>query len=281
MVCVLLLSVQRPDNCVGPADIVIVVDGSDSITFLDESNWGKLLDFVTKLSQTLPLDKGTHVGLVQFATSYRVEFNLNRYFNARDIVDYVNQMSRIEGETNIALALNVMTNDVFGRVGDRPDVKDLAILITDGRHNVEGWNVTTQAKMAKDRGIELFTVGVHSRPPPDSFDLAELQMIASDPDFNHVFTAENFDELANVISRLTGPLCDAAGFITTTPGVPTLPPTTPKPIGKVHFIQLYLDKSPSCKIGNFCVNRTFHFCGRQAFAMSSNMASSGLRKMLA
>ena len=35
-----------------------------------------------------------------------------------------------------------------------------------------------------------------------------------------------------------------------------------------------------CEIWNLSINRTFYFSGRQAFAMSENMASSGLRKML-
>ena len=222
---------RQTDDCVGPADIVIVVDGSSSITFLDDTNWGKLLEFVRRLSQTFPLDKGTHVGLIQFATRPRVEFNLNTYFSSRDIADYVNQMRQIEGETNIALALNMMVNDVYGRAGDRPDIKDIAIVITDGTHNAEGWNVTNEAKIAKQRGIEIFTVGVESRPPPDSYDLRELQIIASRP--NYVFTANNFDQLANVIDQITGPLCETAGFITTTPATPTMPPSTLKPIGKV------------------------------------------------
>ena len=227
-------SVGQPNaDCIGPADIVIVVDGSSSITFLDESNWPKLIDFVTRLSQTFPLDrdKGTHVGLIQFATEPRVEFNLNTYFTAREITDYVNQMSQIEGETNIAYALNMMTNDVFGRAGDRSDIKNIAIVITDGTHNAEDWNVENEAKMAKGDGIEIFAVGVESRPPPDSYDLRELQIIASRPDY--VFTARDFDDLVNVIDRLTGPLCNTAGYITTTPAAPTAPPTTLTPIGVV------------------------------------------------
>ena len=232
----LSFSVGQPNNdCIGPADIVIVVDGSSSITFLDESNWPKLINFVSRLSQTFPLDrdKGTHVGLIQFATEPRVEFNLNTYFTAREIMEYLNQMSQVEGETNIAYALNMMTNDVFGigRAGDRSDIKNLAIVITDGTHNAEGWNVENEAKLAKAEGIEIFAVGVESRPPPDSYDLRELQIIASRTDY--VFTARDFDDLDNVIDRLTGPLCDTAGYITTTPAAPTLPPTTLKPIGKV------------------------------------------------
>ncbi len=229
-------AVRPPDDCVGPADIVIVVDGSDSITFFDEENWKKLLDFVVQLAQTFPLDQGTHVGLVQFATSARVEFGLNKYFTAREIIDYVNQMSRIGGETNIALAINTMVFDVFGKAGDRPDIKDLAIVITDGTHNAEGWNVAEQADLAKRNGIEIFAVGVRSRPPPDSFDVNELRVIASDPAFSadpnrqHVFTAENFDQLTDVIRQITGPLCTHAGRKTTTVGPPTSPATSPTPI---------------------------------------------------
>ena len=227
-------SVSRPiEDCLGPADIVIVMDGSFSITYLDESNWPKLINFITRLSQTFPLHRymGTHVGLIQFATEPRIEFNLNTYFTAREIMEYLNQMTQIGGETNIAYALNMMTNDVFGRAGDRSDIKNLAIVITDGTHNAEGWNVENEAKLAKGDGIEIFAVGVESRPPPDSYDLRELQIIA--PRTDYVFTARDFDDLDNVIDRLTGPLCDTAGYITTTPAAPTAPPTTLTPIGVV------------------------------------------------
>ena len=209
------------------------MDGSFSITFLDESNWPKLINFVTRLSQTFPLHRyrGTHVGLIQFATEPRIEFNLNTYFTAREITDYLSQMSQIGGETNIAFALNMMTNDVFGRAGDRSDIKNIAIVITDGTHNAEGWNVENEAKLAKADGIEIFAVGVESRPPPDSYDLRELQIIASRPDY--VFTARDFDDLVNVIDDLTRPLCDTAGYITTTPAAPTASPTPLTPIGVV------------------------------------------------
>lgn len=209
------------------------MDGSNSISFFDESNWDKLLYFVSSLALTFPLEKGTHVSLIQFGNEAVVEFNLNRYFTASAILDHIGAMQQLRTDTNIAKALNVMRLDVFGGPGDRPDIKDIAIVITDGKHNADGWEVGPEAKYAKEAGIEIFSVGVRSLPPPDSFDLAELQLIASDPDSKHVFTAENFDELVNVIAQLQGPVCDAAGFKPTTPPPPvTPPPPTLPPISR-------------------------------------------------
>ncbi len=216
-------------DCIGPADIAIVVDGSSSITFLDEDNWRKLKNFTSKLANTFPMEYGTHVALVQFADKAKIEFDFNRYFTNSEIANHIRFMTQMEGETNIGLALNTLWLDVFGGNGNRPDIKDIVIFITDGKHNADGWEVAPQAAILKSLGVEVFAVGVSSFPDKDSFDVKELVLIASSLD--NVFTTRNFDGLADIIDNLQGPICDSGGYKPSTTPIRTLPTTTPMPIG--------------------------------------------------
>ena len=66
-------------------DLVFIVDGSASICNDDPSkangkcdNWISMIDFLVNVTETLQIDQGrTHVGMVLFATSAEVRFNLD------------------------------------------------------------------------------------------------------------------------------------------------------------------------------------------------------------
>ena len=47
--------------------------------------------------------------------------------------------------------------------GDRPDVPDVCILLTDGEDTSKIINVSRVARAARARGIEVFTVGVTNK----------------------------------------------------------------------------------------------------------------------
>ena len=66
-------------------DLVLIVDGSGSICNDDPSysngkcdNWIATINFLVEITQTLQIDQGrTHVGMVLFATTAELRFNLD------------------------------------------------------------------------------------------------------------------------------------------------------------------------------------------------------------
>ena len=77
----------------------------------------------------------------------------------------------------------MMRTQIFNPAnGDRQGIKDIAIVITDGRSNVNPERVASEVQLAKAAGIELFSVGI-----TDEVDADELRLIATDPDSSHVF----------------------------------------------------------------------------------------------
>ena len=60
---------NRYSNCLFVCSCLCAIHTTGSISFLDGSYWPKLIDFVTRFSQTFSMDRdeGTQYGLVQFA----------------------------------------------------------------------------------------------------------------------------------------------------------------------------------------------------------------------
>lgn len=76
--------------------------------------------------------------------------------------------------------------------GDRPNVPNIGIIITDGRSNHPD-KTKAQAEAARKAGITLFSVGVGA-----GISKPELNLMATDPDSSHVFTVTDFSKLAQI-----------------------------------------------------------------------------------
>ena len=55
-----------------------------------------------------------------------------------------------------------------------------------------------QARLAKDEGITIFTIGVGNRK---HIKFSELEAVSSDPHNRHAFLAEDFDSLISTIGK--------------------------------------------------------------------------------
>ena len=65
------------------------------------------------------------------------------------------------GSTNTADSIEAMRNEMFtAENGDRPDVRNMAIIITDGVSNINSRRTIPEADLAKEEGIHIYTVGI-------------------------------------------------------------------------------------------------------------------------
>ena len=87
--------------------------------------------------------------------------------------------------------------------GDRRDVQNVAVIMTDGRSNDadETWK---QALEARKAGIQLIVVGI-GRGVSDM----ELKSMASDPVESNVITTDDFDGLQTILSAVSDGLCNS------------------------------------------------------------------------
>ena len=113
-------------------------------------------------------------------------------------------MTLPEGRTNTQDALRLSYESVFvSNRGDRPGVRNVAVVVSDGNSNIAADRTQAEAETARQRGIELFAVAVGEQ----SNDV-EMAGIASDPDSEHLLSMRTDDQLNATANRLLQLLCN-------------------------------------------------------------------------
>ncbi|KAK3083543.1 hypothetical protein FSP39_025167 [Pinctada imbricata] len=233
-------------ECFSKVDLVFILDSSTSV---GEGNYKKMLQFCKDFLHAASIDTGdVRVGLVSYSTSVTVEFQMNEYSTKQQIYDAIDQIPWRYGSTNTADALQTMHEDMFtvGN-GDRPDVKNLAIIVTDGVSNINSRRTIPEAEAARAKNIHIYAIGIGLT------DVKEVNGIASIPAEDNAFFVQNFDELEGLDEDIFKSLCEACN-------------------AKVDLV-FVLDSSTSVGQDNFVKMQTF--C--KEFLHSANIDSGDVR----
>jgi len=123
-----------PPKC--PVDIVILLDESGSIS---SGNFNLIKSFLSRLIGWLDIDSGnTRVGLVKFSTNVGTSINLNVHSSVVSLQSAILALSYDGGSTDTAAGLQyVRTTMLTSAAGDRSNVSNVVIVLTDGRSNDE------------------------------------------------------------------------------------------------------------------------------------------------
>uniref|UniRef100_A0A673ALJ3 von Willebrand factor A domain containing 2 n=1 Tax=Sphaeramia orbicularis TaxID=375764 RepID=A0A673ALJ3_9TELE len=173
-------------SCSAAMDIIFFMDGSYSV---GKGSFERSKHYAIKLCQALDIrpDK-VRVGLIQFGSTPRMEFALDKYTTKQELKKHMKKISYRGGSTQTGLALKYILRKGFPGGRNSSDVARIAILLTDGRSQ---GNVLQAAEQLKDTGVVLFAVGL--RYPR----WEELHALASEPMESHVFFAEHFYDAVN------------------------------------------------------------------------------------
>jgi len=127
-----------------PQDVVIILDSSTSIARPDFSKQLRFLsDFVNQFKIG---PQASQVGVISFSNNEVLNFHLNRYATKAELQDAILKIKQIGGGTNTHKPLEYVRTKMFVPAGgDRPDVRNLCIVITDGQSS----NPAETAKQAK------------------------------------------------------------------------------------------------------------------------------------
>jgi len=119
-----------------PVDIIFVVDESGSI---GEDNFDEMQTFLSQLVARLDINSGTtRVGLVPFSSNVDTaeSFNLNEHLTVAAIQNAIDDLDYSKGGTRTDLALrHVRTNMLTAAAGDRSNVPNVVVVLTDGQSN--------------------------------------------------------------------------------------------------------------------------------------------------
>ena len=192
-------------------DICILVDSSESIRRanppdLSFDNWQLVLNFINNIIDEFPIgDHGARIGVVSFSNSARLEFSLNQFDTKEQIKDAVRRIPYYNAWTNTAEALIKARTECFRPLsGDRPQAKNIAIVITDGIPTLNAYAVGQEADALKALGVTMLAVGITNEVNAET--LRTLSSFPQQEGINY-FTSPDFQSLDEVLQDLVPQTC--------------------------------------------------------------------------
>ncbi|XP_065060855.1 collagen alpha-6(VI) chain-like [Rhopilema esculentum] len=233
----LILAADEKSNiCREAVDIGFLIDSSKSI----KQYYSKEKFFVQRVASAAGFNQGSRAGVVLFSSASYVKMLVPFTNNIVQFRNDVEKMPLYGYQTRIDKALKVAGEDLFAaKNGDRPNVKDILILVTDGKQLPAAGNYDVgneivvepevEARRLRSRNITIYAIGVGG-----AVNKTQLELITGSP--NQVYMLKRFDELVTdeFVKNLTEFACKGGQLKTATPKVITFtdkartsPATTP------------------------------------------------------
>uniref|UniRef100_A0A8C8G1W4 Collagen alpha-1(XII) chain n=1 Tax=Oncorhynchus tshawytscha TaxID=74940 RepID=A0A8C8G1W4_ONCTS len=177
-------------------DLVFLVDGSWSAG----RDFKYIRNFISAMAGAFEIGEDkTRVGVVQYSTDTKTEFNLNQHVKWGELLRAINTLPYKGGNTMTGEAMDYLLKNAFTEAnGARKGLPKVAMIITDGKSQDPVENI---AKKLKNMGVEIFTLGIKGA------DEDELKQMASTPYRTHVYNILNFDLIKNVQKELITHVC--------------------------------------------------------------------------
>ncbi|XP_068127872.1 integrin alpha-1 [Hyperolius riggenbachi] len=182
-------------ECSTQLDLVIVLDGSDSVF-----PWPSVNDFLKKLLSKITIHPTqTQVGIVQYGENVTHEFYLNTHSSTHSALEAASKIKQLRGsQTLTALGIETARAEAFTEErGARRGVKKVMLVVTDGESH-DNYRLPGVVAACEDDGIERYGIailGSYNRGNVSTEKLIEeILSIASEPKDKHFFNVS--DELA-------------------------------------------------------------------------------------
>ncbi|XP_047460147.1 collagen, type XXVIII, alpha 1a [Mugil cephalus] len=188
-----------------PLELVFVIDSSESV---GPENFEVVKDFVNSLIDRLTVGQdASRIGVVLYSHVDMVVVSLQQHSSQDDIKAAIRRMPYLGEGTFTGSAIH-RSNQIFQ--ASRPGVRKVAVVVTDGQADPRDvMQFEETATEAHAEGIEMFVVGVLNKTNPlyEEFK-AEMNVIASDPDEEHVYLIDDFRTLASLEGHLLSRICE-------------------------------------------------------------------------
>ncbi|XP_059920418.1 integrin alpha-2 isoform X2 [Gadus macrocephalus] len=189
--------------CGGPMDIVIVLDGSNSIY-----PWEPMNMFLEKLIPALDIGpQSTQVSVIQYGVTPQFEFRLRDHRTKESLLAAVTNITQMFGDrTNTFEAIKYASKQGFNPMsGARPGAAKVMVVVTDGESHDEELRANAIDECEK-LGITRFAIavlGYYIRNNIDTKNLiAEIKSIASSPVENFFFNVSEEAALSKIAGAL-------------------------------------------------------------------------------
>ncbi|NXP84726.1 COSA1 protein, partial [Passerina amoena] len=188
-----------------PLELVFVIDSSESV---GPENFNIIKAFMkTFIDKVSASHATTRIGIINFSHRVDLVSSLKQFTSKEHLKSAVDEMPYLGEGTYTASAIQEAIR-LFQAA--RPAVRKVAVVITDGQaDNRDKVRLDTVVREAHATNIEIFVIGIVQRTDPhfDDF-LKEMQLIATDPDEEHVYQIDDFITLSVLENKLITKICE-------------------------------------------------------------------------
>ncbi|KAL2083677.1 hypothetical protein ACEWY4_021450 [Coilia grayii] len=181
-------------TCLNANDIAFVIDGSSSV---GTGNFRTVLQFVANVTREFEIsDTDTRVGAVQYTYEQRLEFAFGQYNTKAELLNAIKRINYWSGGTSTGAAITYTAEQLFSK--SKPNKRKIMIVITDGRSYDD---VRAPALAVHRKGVIAYSIGIAWAAQD------ELEYIATDPDKDHSFFVDEFDNLYKFVPKIIQNIC--------------------------------------------------------------------------
>ncbi|MBN3309193.1 VITRN protein, partial [Amia calva] len=181
-------------TCLNANDIAFVIDGSSSV---GTGNFRTVLQFVANITKEFEIsDTDTRVGAVQYTYEQRLEFAFGQYNSKPELLNAIKRINYWSGGTSTGAAITYAAEQLFSK--SKPNKRKIMIVITDGRSYDD---VRAPALAVHRTGVIAYSIGIAWAAQD------ELEYIATDPDKEHSFFVDEFDNLYKFVDKIIHNIC--------------------------------------------------------------------------
>ncbi|XP_041644456.1 integrin alpha-2-like [Cheilinus undulatus] len=190
-------------KCGGPMDIVIVLDGSNSIY-----PWDPMTLFLEKLIPALDIGpENTQVSVIQYGVNARFEFPLKQYKTKEEAIAAASRITQMYGSsTNTFHAIRYASQWGFHHSnGGRPNAAKVLVVVTDGESHDSAFrdDVIAECEKQSITRFGIAVLGYYIRNQIDTENLIkEIQSIASKPTEKYFFNVSEEAALSTIAGTL-------------------------------------------------------------------------------
>ena len=186
--------------------MVFVLDSSGSV---QPTNFQIGLQFIIKVCQYFDISYplGTRVAVITYNQLPNITFHLNTFIRKQDVLNAIAAIQYQSGGTRTDLALSEAYTNLFENPenGVRPKelgVPRVLVLLTDGKTSSGTDSIIRPSNLLREEGVNIFVIGIGQ-----NINKNELDIIASDPDSDHVVLPESFDEINTLVENIQEASC--------------------------------------------------------------------------
>merc|ERR1712066_442836 len=194
---------KPPQACAEKAvDVIFVLDGSSSV---GPKNFTVAQNFINGIVDKFNVSpQGVKIGLLQYSTSPRIEFNLNDHKTKKAVKAAVKNIDWILGDTHTALALRETHNSMVAPAySAQKNRSRFVIVITDGDPQ-DFKQVPAAVKQLASAQVKIFAVGVGDATVPELKKLGHTGNKSDDKDF---FYADDYESAKSFTDTLVKLVC--------------------------------------------------------------------------